>query len=82
MTILNGDDGELVYQGERVRLWSKLEAAESGKWSMATFVPNVTVRESGAPMRIIFEISDEVWEESTQVGLIIRTEEFDSRFAK
>jgi hypothetical protein len=71
---VNADSDEVVYRGQRVRLWSNREPAALGSWSMATHVPNVTVTEGGAPMRVVFEVSDDVREETAQAGLILRTE--------
>jgi len=74
LVIVNADSDEVVYRGQRVRLWSNREPAALGSWSMATHVPNVTVTEGGAPMRVVFEVSDDVREETAQAGLILRTE--------
>ena len=73
LVITDEETDEVVYRGKRVKLWSNQEAATEGMWSMATHVPNVTVHEGGNPMRIEFEVSDDVWRETAHAGLVLKT---------
>jgi hypothetical protein len=73
LTITDTEMDQVVYQGDRVKLWTNPVPAAVGAWNMATHVPNVTVQEGGNPMKIDFEVFDDLRRETAHVGLILST---------